>query len=242
MIRSTIALLSFTTLVGPVLAQSASPLTSDPHFKDVGQPACLGGICADDGYLPIMERERRKGFPDLTIAYPERESPKFMGAALVSTAQLQNPLSKQGKKLLESAQSHLKSGKRPEALRELKSALEDPSAAGYAHGILGGEWLKAGQFDAAIQDLRAAVELMPGYHVFHANLADAFYCTLQYQDAEREARQALRLNWNSALAHYILGLTLLAQNRRSEEALDHLREAQGTLAGARAALATYYVR
>jgi tetratricopeptide (TPR) repeat protein len=163
-------------------------------------------------------------------------------SGLVSAAQLQNPLSKSGRKLLERAQADLKAGKTVEALRELKNALEDPSAAAYAHGILGSEDLKAGQVDAAIDELGEAARLMPGYQVFRSNLADAFLVNHQFQDAEREARQALRLDWASVQAHYILGMALLGQNTRIDEALDHLRAVEGTLACARDALATYQAR
>jgi tetratricopeptide (TPR) repeat protein len=124
----------------------------------------------------------------------------------------------------------------------LKDALADPSAAAYAHGILGSEYFKAGQVGAAIGELGEAARLVPGYHVFRSNLADAFLLNNQFQDAEREARQALRIDWASMPEHYILGLALLTQNIRIEEALDHLRAVAGTLSCARDTRAAYQSR
>jgi tetratricopeptide (TPR) repeat protein len=83
------------------------------------------------------------------------------------------------------------------------------------------------------------VQQLPGDQVSHANLADAFLLNQQFEDAEREARSALRLNWMSPQAHYILGMALVAHKTRLDEALEHLRQAESTIPSARNALSAY---
>jgi tetratricopeptide (TPR) repeat protein len=191
--------------------------------------------CDDNGIVPITERERQRNFSSIPAIRWRTDSETSSGRP-VSVSELENPLSKEGKKLLDTAQADLKAGKTTEALAALRKATEDPSTAAYAHGILGSAYVKAGQLDIAIYELREASRLMPGYQVFHSNLAAAHLLNQQPQEAEREARRALRLEWNSPQAHYILGMALITQGIRLEEALDHLRTASETMPAVRDAL------
>lgn len=235
--RSVRAILVVATFALPMLAQQ-NPPTADTSYSSSSQNSrqhlCA---CEDTGGISITEWEQKKKYPEAKpVLFPEPE-PERGSATPVSVFQLENPLTKRGKKLLESAQTDLRTGKTLEAMDILKIALDDPSTAPYAHGILGTEYLKAGNTDSAIEDLREACRIMPGYAVFHSNLAAALLLGHRAQDAEREARQALRLNSSSPQAHYLLGLSLLEQGVRREEALDQLRMAEQTVPSARQVLA-----
>jgi tetratricopeptide (TPR) repeat protein len=232
--RWAVVLMILAALSPAIVAQRIEASCQTPRDS----PFDLARQCDDYSTIPITEREILVHSQKPLTTHQEPAAEGFSGG-VVSVAQLLNPLSKSGRKLLISAESHLKAGARNEAMKELASALQDPSAAPYAHGILGSEYLKAGEFDKAIDELSVASRQIPGYQVFHANLADAFLLSHQFLDAEREARDALRLDWTSPQAHGILGMALLAQKVHIDEALEHLRMAEATLSSARDALSAY---
>src|SRR5207248_546205 len=98
-------------------------------------------------------------------------------------------------------------------------------------------YIKAGQIDSAVYELREATRLVPGSQVFRSNLADALLLSNQPKEAEREAREAIRLDWNRPQAHYLLGLSLIFQKIRVEEAVEHLKIAAASMPAASEALA-----
>jgi tetratricopeptide (TPR) repeat protein len=69
------------------------------------------------------------------------------------------------------------------------------------------------------------------------NLALALYSRQRYAEAEDAARAALRLNPTMRNAQYALGLTLAAQRRAPEEAIQKLAAVADTLPRARLVLA-----
>src|SRR5262249_52917392 len=152
----------------------------------------------------------------------EKGSESASAPGMVSAEELRNPLTKSGKKLLQHIEDLLRSGKREEAEQELKKAVEDRSAAPYAHSILGAEYLKSGEVPLAVGELRTAVRLIPGMPANHSNLAYALLASRQLSEAEREARQAVLLDGKSPRANLVLAMTLLAQGSRQQEALGYL--------------------
>src|SRR5436190_8971688 len=135
-------------------------------------------------------------------------------AGTVSVDQLRHPLSRKGQQLIEPGQRHAKADEHAKAILEFRRALEESSAAPYAHGLLGIEYLKLNDAPSAIVELRQAVQLLPGIAANHTNLGYALCLTGQRKWAERELREAIRLDRTSFQARYLLGLLQLDQRSR----------------------------
>jgi TolB-like protein/DNA-binding winged helix-turn-helix (wHTH) protein/Flp pilus assembly protein TadD len=75
-----------------------------------------------------------------------------------------------------------------------------------------------------IAELRAAQNLDPLSPIVNADLADALCVAHLYDDSLRQARITLELHPNFAVAHYLLGQTLV-QLRRYDEAIAEFRKA-----------------
>jgi tetratricopeptide (TPR) repeat protein len=74
----------------------------------------------------------------------------------------------------------------------------------------------AGNFEAALNTYHKVVELDPDDAQGHYNLAEMYYDTGKLQDAERECRQALRLDPDFTFAYLTLGNVCLAQEKTRE--------------------------
>jgi len=161
-------------------------------------------------------------------------------AGTVSVHQLRHPLSRKGRQLLERGERYAKSGEHFKAIQEFKRALGEESAAPHAHSLLGIEYLKVNDVPSAIEELRQAVQLLPGIGANHTNLGYALCLTGQRKWAERELRESVRLDRTSFQARYLLGLLQLDQ--RSQEAEQNLTLALQGMQDARLALAIIHAR
>lgn len=80
-----------------------------------------------------------------------------------------------------------------------------------------------GAYAAAKAAAERAVALDPDLSEAHGALASVLARDYQWQTAEDAFRRALELNWNNALAHVEFGISVLAPERRFDEALAHVR-------------------
>jgi tetratricopeptide (TPR) repeat protein len=85
------------------------------------------------------------------------------------------------------------------------------------------EALRKGDYAKAIESLEALEKLEPGVAEIHANLATACYAVGRYDEAAREALDALKLKPSLTHAHFFLGLSL-AESGRCQQALPYLAE------------------
>jgi tetratricopeptide (TPR) repeat protein len=161
-------------------------------------------------------------------------------AGTVSVEELRHPLSAKGDRLIDRAQRYAKAGEHAKAIDEFKLALKDPSAAPYARGLLGIEYLKTKDFSTAIAELLEAERLVPGIAANHTNLGYAFCMTGERAQAEEELRAAVKLDPMAPQPRYLLGLVLL--DRRSQEAATHFSFARQVLRNAHLALAIMHQR
>jgi tetratricopeptide (TPR) repeat protein len=83
---------------------------------------------------------------------------------------------------------------------------------------------------------------MPEDAVARTNFAYALLLTKRVDEAEEEARRALRLDKNSSKARWVMGSVLLAKGSQTEEALEDLRLASREIPKARVQLAQFYER
>jgi Flp pilus assembly protein TadD len=184
----------------------------------------------------VFDRLERK-LAQETWPRPESSSSP---AGTVSVEQLRHPLTRKGGQLLERAQRYAKAGEHRKAIQEFLRALGEASAAPYAHSLLGIEYLKIGDLASATSALLEAVRVLPGIAANHTNLGYALCLTGQRKPAERELREAVRLDRTSPQARYLLGLIQLDQ--RSPEAAQNLGFAMQDMHKARLALAIAHVR
>jgi tetratricopeptide (TPR) repeat protein len=190
------------------------------------------------------EREMRGSRDDLgwELAPGPSAAADLKGGALVSAEELRHPVSKKGQKLLEKAQRFAQAGNHSKAIEELNLAVQEPSAAPYAHGILGTEYLKLFQVTEAIQHLEEAIALMPKFAAHHSNLGYALCLLGQTEQGLKEIETALSLDWSLSRARFLEGAILLDQAARDKDAWDSLESAQREVPSAHLALAIYYVR
>jgi tetratricopeptide (TPR) repeat protein len=144
--------------------------------------------------------------PSITLQLPERAQESR--AETVSADRLHHPLTRKGAKMIRAAQAYAEAGDHERAIEELKHALAEPSAVGYAHSILGTEYLKKGQPVLARQELEQALQMLPHDPVLHSNLGYALWLTGDSENGEREVRKALDLDHNSVAAQRLLGYIL----------------------------------
>ncbi|MGD0695637.1 MAG: tetratricopeptide repeat protein [Terriglobia bacterium] len=83
------------------------------------------------------------------------------------------------------------------------------------------EALRRGDYSAAIPDLEKLAKLAPDVGEIRANLATAYYSVGRFDDAAKQAAQALKLKPTLTNAHFFLGLSL-AEGDRCKEALPYL--------------------
>jgi len=143
------------------------------------------------------------------------ETPAQSRAATISADQLHHPLSGKAAKMLHNAESYSAAGNHAKAIEELKHALKEPSAAGYAHAILGTEYLKTGQLAPAQAELEQAVQVMPHDAILHSNLGYALLLGGDGERAEREVRKALEIDQNNSAARRLLGYILKTRSGES---------------------------
>lgn len=153
--------------------------------------------------------------------------------------ELERPLEGKGLRLLRTAQALLARGDKASGLEQLRVAMGDQTAEPYALAMLGNEHIKSGDFDSAIHELQASLELLPGQAANHSNLALALGARQRNEEALKEARKALQLDPGRSKARFVMGQILL-QMGRAKEAEFHLKFAAEELPGARDLLARYF--
>ena len=156
----------------------------------------------------------------------------------VSIQQLNHPLSKQERKLLDRGQKLIDEQRYSEAAARLRLAVQDDSQCSQAHAQLGLALSKLESWDGAIEEYRAATALDPGNAVLHSNLSAVLASAKRFDEArERGFGCATQLDPRNPRAHYVLAATLLHEPGRLEEVVSHLAAAQDSFPSARTALA-----
>lgn len=176
----------------------------------------------------------------IELRLPGRENNAQAPAGTVSVRELQHPLSAKSKRRFAAAQKASEKGEYLKAVEILRGALTDPAAEPFARMNIGVAYVRAGQAGPAVPELTEAVRLMPDDAVARTNLAYALLLTRHVDEAEEEARRALRIDKNNSKARWVLGSILLAKGTRVEEGVEDLRFASRDIPKARVALAQFY--
>jgi Flp pilus assembly protein TadD len=118
-----------------------------------------------------------------------------MRAGTISAELLRHPLQAQARGMIAKALRSAQAGNHAAAIKQLTEALaKHPESAAWIQPVLGVEYLKTDQHEAAIQALEQAVLLLPRDPINRSNLGLSLACTGQYDRAEQELRQALQLD------------------------------------------------
>ena len=179
------------------------------------------------GMIPMPDPQANPGAP--------------AGSDTISVQQLRHPISHRWMVQLAQFQSDLEKGRVKSANKLMAKALKEPSAAPYAHGILGTHYLKKGWAAAAVPELEKAAQALP-LSSLHSNLGYALCLTGQTRRGEEELQEALSLNGDAPQTRFLMGVVLLNQKSREREALYDLRMAVSKVPVAHLALAICHMR
>ena len=192
------------SLQGQVFQSMPSARASAPSPFDPRNPPR-----AEDSPASAADNEIFYGNP----RGPElRPAPEPAGA--VSVEQLRHPISRKAAGMLRKAQNLAASGRHAEAIAQLQLAVQDRSAAPYAHSMLGVEYLKTGQTLAAIAELEQAAALLPRNEADLSNLGYAYFLAGDLDQGEQEARRALELDRDNPKTRRVLAQILAARRLR----------------------------
>src|SRR5262249_31531089 len=113
-----------------------------------------------------------------------------------------------------------------DSIAHLRRAIELAPGMQEARNNLGATYLRAREFEAAQEELVAAVNLDPDAPLPHVNLALTFLALNRTSEAEHQARLALQRDPLSPSASFAAGAALERLGRQSE-ALPYLERAAG---------------
>ena len=115
--------------------------------------------------------------------------------AVVPVDVLRHPLTKNVRLRLLKAMEQMESGEHETAIKELQETLAKyPDSAAYVNSLLGVEYVKTDQFQAAVSSLEQAMLLLPKIAMTHYNFGLALLCIGDYDRAEQEIQRAVELD------------------------------------------------
>ncbi len=136
----------------------------------------------------------------------------------ISADLLRHPLSEQAREMLDKAQRAAQAGDHISAIQQLTKALaKHPESAAWIQPVLGVEYLKTDQHEAAIQALEQAVLLLPRDPINRSNLGLCLAFAGQFDRAEQELQQALQLDAKNDTTRRLLAVVEASHRRRHHE-------------------------
>jgi Flp pilus assembly protein TadD len=119
----------------------------------------------------------------------------------------------------------LENGKLDESIAHCRKALETDPENASAHNDLGVLYLNDGQTEKALTEFQQATLLQPRMAIAYTNASFALLALNRPGEAESSVRKALEIAPNDRRAKLLLGWSLAAQFRYSQEALLTLQSA-----------------
>lgn len=128
--------------------------------------------------------------------------------------------------MLRNALETINLGEHQRAIRQLLDVLgKYPESAAYAQSLLGVEYIRVDQFNAAVDSLEQAVALLPHDAFNRYNLGLSLACTGEFERGEQEVRRALDLDPGNPTMQALLNA--LARDKLAKaKPVEHLPEDQ----------------
>ncbi len=160
----------------------------------------------------VMAAEKAVASQDEAISREEATR-----AGTISADLLRHPLSAQARDMIDKAQRTAQAGDHLAAIEMLTKALaKHPESAAWIQPVLGVEYLKTDQHQAAIQALEQAVLLLPRDPIHRSNLGLSLAFVGQFDRAEQELHLALQLDAKSDTTRRLLALVEANRLRHHE--------------------------
>jgi tetratricopeptide (TPR) repeat protein len=139
-------------------------------------------------------------------------------AGTISADLLRHPLSAQARERIDKAQRSAQAGDHLAAIQQLTKALaQHPESAAWIQPVLGVEYLKTDQHEAAIQALEQAVVLLPRDPINRSNLGLCLAFAGQFDRAEQELQRALQLDAKNDTTRRLLAVVEANHRLRHHE-------------------------
>ena len=166
-------------------------------------------------HLPLEVRLGQTGGAPIIVDAPEMPAPSAPTA--ISADLLRHPLPAKARQILQKAQRAADAGDHASAVQLLEGMrAKYPDSAAWMQSLLGVEYMKTDQFEAAVISFEQAVLLLPHSAVDRSNLGVSLAAVGQYGRAERELRHAIELDSDNVKAKQLLEVLIengLARNR-----------------------------
>ena len=139
-------------------------------------------------------------------------------AGTISAELLRHPLPAQARGMIDKALRSAQAGDHASAIKQLTKALaKHPASAAWIQPWLGVEYLKTDQHEAAIEALEQAVLLLPRDPINRSNLGLSLACIGQYERAEQELHEALKLDAKNDTTRRLLEAVEAGQRQRHHD-------------------------
>ena len=158
------------------------------------------------------------------VRLPDKHQP-YAQSALVSMAELAHKITGRTMKEAREADKALKKKDFPSLIAHLEKVVAIDPEYIPARRNLSLAYLTMSQFEKAIESFQKLVALDVHTPMPYGGLSVAFYNLNRLAESEVAAQRALAINGSYELGHYLLGVTLAAQNKDTPRALRHLAQA-----------------
>jgi Flp pilus assembly protein TadD len=189
------------------------------------------------GQVPAWVQRERSAYPQAGAQDPFDVTESRLRAlgtrgqqpisGVVTVHQLEHKIPGKARKEFQKAVRENDQGHRGSAMDHLKKAINiDPEFA-MARSDLGAYYLFEGKPDLAVEQLNKAIAIDPHSPMPYSNLAVAYMMQNKVQSAERAARQLAEVDHaGSTRSSLLLGMSLVMQNKFTDEAQQNLVRAE----------------
>jgi tetratricopeptide (TPR) repeat protein len=173
----------------------------------------------------------------LSVRLPPSATRLAPGAQTVSVIQLLHPPSRKAQRYFREAYKLSAGGNYVKAAKALETAVQQSPEYAEAHTNLGVQYIRLNRLQDAIAEFDRALEIAGPATVPLCNRAWVEMKLGRFKQSEESAREALRLDNSYTKGHLILGTLLASDPNTRQEAVQHLRRAEGDFQSARKILA-----
>ena len=161
----------------------------------------------------------------LSIRLNTQSSANRSAGSTVSLQQLTHKVPRQAQKAYDKGRQAALKGDQHAAEGFFRQAVEADPEFVDAHNELGASEVALGELPEAAEQFQKAIDLVPEHRLALPNLSIVLAKLKRFHEAGEVARRALLVLPGEPRMHYILALSLLAENKQTPEVLNNLRRA-----------------